>query len=205
MEKYLFMEAVLEKISQGHFFRKAYGVALQILTALVAIAALIAWITVWKSISDFSAEAIVGVIIFQLLFVIAVYMVIHILLIRAENIKALPDSDYTVIPIVSITLKLIGEIYASFVTVISVAGGILSWFIGSGAFYMVKRPGLLIPSYGSGEGFWGGLVFMAGGLFSAVIGLVLFYFLAEAVSVLFDIANNIKITREIADQYKKKY
>ena len=192
MEKYFFMGAVLEIISQGQFFRKAYAVTLQILAALIAIAALVSWITVWKSISAFSAEAIVGIIIFQLLFVIAVYMVIHIILIRAGNINALPDSDYIVIPIVSITLKLIGEIYASFITVISVAGGILSWFIGSGAFYMVKRPSLLIPSYGSGEGFWGGLVFMAGGLFSAIVGLVIFYFLAELVVVLVDIARNIK-------------
>ena len=192
MEKFLFMEAVLEKISQGQFFRKAFAITLQILAAVIAIAALVAWITVWKSISEFSAEAIVGIIIFQLLFVIAVYMVIHILLIRAGNINELPDSDYTVIPIVSITLKLLGEIYASFIAVISVAGGILSWFIGSGAFYMVKRPSLLIPSYGSGEGFWGGLVFMAGGLFSAIVGLVIFYFLAESVIVAVDIAKNVK-------------
>ncbi len=192
MEKYFFMAGVLEKISQGQFFRKAYAVTLQILAGLIAIAALVAWITVWKSISGYSSEAIVGIIIFQILFVIAVYMVIHILLIRAGNINALPDSDYTVIPIVSITLKLIGEIYAAFITVISVAGGILSWFIGSGAFYMVKRPSLLIPSYGSGEGFWGGLVFMAGGLFSAIVGLVIFYFLAESVVVAVDIARNVK-------------
>jgi hypothetical protein len=152
----------------------------------------VAWITVWKSISEFSAEAIVGIIIFQLLFVIAVYMVVHILLIRAGNINALPDSEYTVIPIVSITLKLFGEIYASFVTVISVAGGILTWFIGSSAFYMIKKSAPLVPSYGSGEGFVGGLVFMVGGLFSAFVGLVLFYFLAEAVVVLVDIAKNIK-------------
>ena len=192
MEKFLFMAAVLEKISQGQFFRKAFAITLQILAAVIAIAALVAWITVWKSISEFSVEAIVGIIIFQLLFVIAVYMVIHILLIRAGNINELPDSDYTVIPIVSITLKLIGEVYASFVTVISVAGGILSWFIGSGAFYMVKRPSLLIPSYGSGEGFWGGLVFIASGLFSAIVGLVIFYFLSESVIVAVDIAKNIK-------------
>jgi hypothetical protein len=192
MEKYFFMEAVLEKISQGQFFRKAFAVALQILAVVIVTAALVAWIIVWKSISGYSAEAIFGIIIFQLLFVIAVYMVVHILLIRAGNINALPDSEYTVIPIVSITLKLFGEIYASFVAVISVAGGILTWFIGSSALYMVKRSAPLVPSYGNGEGFWGGLVFMVGGLFSAFVGLVLFYFLAEAVVVLIDIAKNIK-------------
>lgn len=192
MEKYFFMEAVLEKISQGQFFRKAFAVALQIMAVVIVTAALVAWIIVWKSISGYSAEAIFGIIIFQLLFVIAVYMVVHILLIRAGNINALPDSEYTVIPIVSITLKLFGEIYASFVTVISIAGGILTWFIGSSALYMIKGSAPFVPSYGNGEGFWGGLVFMVGGLFSAFVGLVLFYFLAEAVVVLIDIAKNIK-------------
>jgi len=148
MEKYFFMETVLEKVSQGQFFRRAFAVALQILAVAIATAALVAWITIWKSISGYSAEAIFGIIIFQLLFVIAVYMVVHILLIRAGNINALPDSEYTVIPIVSITLKLFGEIYASFVTVISVAGGILTWFIGSSAFYMIKKSAPLVPSYG---------------------------------------------------------
>ena len=204
MEKLFFMETVIEKISQGQFFRKAFAVALQILAVVIVTAALVAWITIWKSISGYSAEAILGVIIFQFLFVIAIYMVVHILLIRAGNINALPDSYYTVIPIVSITLKLIGEAYASFVSVISVAGGILTWFIGSSAFYMVKKSAPLIPNYGSGEGFWGGLVFMAGGLFSAFVGLVLFYFLAESVIVLVDIARNINITRSIAEQDKKK-
>jgi hypothetical protein len=204
MEKYFFMEKVLEKISQGQFFRKAFAIALQIMAVVIATAALVAWITVWKSISEYSSEAIFGIIIFQLLFVIAVYMVVHILLIRAGNINALPDSDYTVIPIVSITLKLFGEIYASFVTVISIGGGILTWFIGSNALYMIKGSAPFFPSYGSGEGFWGGLVFIAGGLFSAFVGLVFFYFLAEAVVVLVDIAKNIKMTRLLAEDTRKK-
>lgn len=204
MEKLFFMEAVLEKISQGQFFRKAYAIALQIIALVIVTAALVAWITIWKSISGYSAESILGVIIFQFLFVVAIYMVVHIILIRAGNINALPDSDYTVIPIVSITLKLVGEAYASFIMVVSVAGGILTWFIGSSAFYMVKKSAPFFPNYSSGEGFWGGLVFMAGGLFSAFVGLVLFYFLSETVIVLVDIAKNIKMTREIAEQSKKK-
>jgi hypothetical protein len=57
---------------------------------------------------------------------------------------------------------------------------------------MIKSSAPLVPIYGNGEGFWGGLVFMVGGLFSAFVGLVLFYFLSEAVVVLIDIAKNIK-------------
>ena len=204
MEKYFFMKPLLALISQGQFFRKAFAIALQILAAVIVIACLVSWIAVWKSISGYSAEAIFGIIIFQLFFVIAVYMVVHTLLIRAGDINALPDADYTVIPIVSICLKLAGEIYACFVTVISIGGGIMMWFLESNAIYLIKRSAPLVPGFGGGEGFWGGLVFMFGGLFTALFVLVIFYFLAEAVVVMADTAKNIKITRKIAEQYDRK-
>jgi hypothetical protein len=204
MEKYFFMKPVLTLISQGQFFRKAFTIALQILAVVIAIAGLVTWIAVWKSISGNSAEATIGIIIFQLFFVIAVYMVIHTLLIRAGDINALPDADYTVIPIVSIGLKLAGEIYACFVTVISIGGGILMCFFGGNAIYLIKRSAPLVPGFGGGEGFWGGLVFMFGGLFTALFVMVFFYFLAEAVVVMADTAKNIKITRKIAEQYNRK-
>ena len=204
MGKYLFMEAVLQKISNGQFFRKAFAIALQIMALIIAVAALVGWINVWKSVSGRESEAIFGIIIFQLLFVIAVYMVVHTILIRAGNISALPNAEYTVIPIASVTLKLIGEIYAGFVTVISVAGGILTWFIGWNSFYLIKKSAPIVPNFGNGDGFWGGLVFMAGGLLSAFVGLIIFYFLSEAVIVLADIARYINVSSQISEQQKKK-
>ena len=204
MEKYFFMKRVLVLISQGQFFRKAFAIALQILSAVIAIAGLVSWIGIWKSISGYSAEAIFGIIIFQLLFVIAIYMVIHTLLIRAGDINALPDADYTVIPIISICTKLAGEVYACFTTMISIGGAILLWFLGGNAIYLIKRSAPLVPGFGGGESFWGGLVFMFGGLFTALFVLVVFYFLGEVIVVMSDSARNLKITRNIAEQYDRK-
>jgi hypothetical protein len=204
MGKYFFMKPVLELISVGHFFRKAFAVFLQILAVVVAIAGLVSWITVWKSVAGQDFSLILGIIIFQLFFVIAVYMVVHTMFIRAGDISALPDSDYTVIPIVSISLKLIGEIYACFVAAVSVGGGIAMWLMKSDAFFMIKRSAPFIPSFGGGEGFFGGLLFIVGGLFAALIVLVFFYFLAEAVIVMVEIAENTKITRQVAEKYNKK-
>jgi hypothetical protein len=204
MEKYFFMKPVLVLISQGQFFRKAFAVALQILSAVIAIAGLVSWVGVWKSISGYSAEAIFGIIIFQLFFVIAIYMVVHTLLIRAGDINVLPDADYIVIPIVSICLKLAGEIYACFITMISIGGAILLWFLGGNAIYLIKRSAPLVPGFGGGDGFWGGLVFMFCGLFTALFVLVIFYFLGETVIVMSDAARNLKITRKIAEQYDRK-
>jgi hypothetical protein len=204
MEEYLFMKSFIQLLAQGKFFRKAYAIVLRVLAVLVAIAGLVGWIQVWKLVSGAAADAVLGIIIFQFLFVIAIYMVVHAIFIRAADIAGLPESDFTVIPIVSISLKLIGEIYACFVAAVSVGGGIAMWLMKSDAFFMIRKSAPFIPIFGGGEGFFGGLLFIAGGLFAAFIVLVFFYFLAESVIVMVEIAKNTKITRQVAEKYNKK-
>jgi hypothetical protein len=203
MDSYLFMESVLQLIAQGRFFRKAFAVILQALAVVVFIAGLVMWMSVWRFAAQAALATLLGIIIFQLLFVIALYMVAHTLFIRARDIAQLPDGDFYVIPIAAIALKLVGEIYASFVAVMSVGGGILIWLMRGYAFPLVRKAAPLVPHLGDGEGFMGGLLFMGGGLFAAFVVLVLCYFLAEAVVVMADSARNIKITRQIAEQYDK--
>jgi hypothetical protein len=207
MDKYFFMKPVLQLISVGQFFRKAFAIFLQILAVVIAIAGLVAWVGIWKSVAGQDASLILGIIIFQLFFVIAIYMVVHTMFIRAGDISALPDSDYTVIPIVSIALKLCGEIYACFSVVVAIAGGILIWFIGGNAFYFIKKSGIFMPGPGFGgygSDFLGGIMFIVGGWLLAFLVLVISYFLAETVVVLADIAKNTRITREVAEQYIKE-
>jgi hypothetical protein len=215
MEKYLFMKPVLQLISVGHFFRKAFAVFLQIFAAVIAVAGLVSCVGVWKSVVGQDALLILGIIIFQLFFIIAVYMVVRTIFIRADDISALPDTDYTVIPVVSIALKLCGEIYACFSVVGAIAGGILVWFIGGNAFYFIRKSSFFMPGQGfsflpeQGFGgynsdFLGGLMFMVVGWLVAFLVLVIFYFFAETVVVITDIAKNTKITREVAEQYIKE-
>lgn len=207
MEKYLFMKPVLQLISVGHFFRKVFAVFLQIFAVVIAIAGLVSCVGVWKSVVGQDALLILGIIIFQLFFVIAVYMVVRTIFIRADDISALPDTDYTVIPVVSIALKLCGEIYACFSVVVATAGGILVWFIGGNAFYFIGKSSFLMPGQGFGgynSDFLGGLMFMVVGWLVAFLVLVIFYFFAEMVVVITDIAKNAKITREVAEQYIKE-
>jgi hypothetical protein len=203
MDSYFFMEWVLQLISEGRFFRKAFAVVLQAVAVVISIAGLVVWMSVWKFAARANFATLAGIVIFQLLFVIALYMVAHTLFIRARNIAELPEAEFYVVPIASIALKLLGEIYACFVAVMSVAGGILIWLMGGYSFAAIKRAAPLVPRLGNGEGFWEGLLFMGGGLFAAFVVLVVCYFLAEAVLLMTDIAKNAKITRQIAEQYDK--
>lgn len=194
MEKFFFMESVLRLISQGKFFNKAFAFALRVIAVAVAFAGLVAWIFSWKTIFGFSATGIIGGIVFQLFYVIAIYTVVHTLLLRSQNIDNLPEAEYTVIPIASITFKLMGEAYAGFVAVISVAGGIFTWLAGKEvkATFGLMTP--MIPHFGD-VSFLGGLVFCLGGILVAFSVLVLFYFLSESVIVMVDIARNTKMHR----------
>ena len=203
MDSYLFMESVLRLIAQGSFFRKAFAVILQVLAAVVSIAGLVEWMSVWRFAARAPFVVLVGIVIFQLLFVVALYMVAHTLFIRARDIAQLPEGEFYVIPIAAIALKLIGEIYASFVAVMSVAGGILIWLMRGYAYSLVKKAAPFVPRLGNGEGFVGGLLFMGGGLFAAFVVLVVCYFLSEAVVMMAESARNIKITRQVAEQYDK--
>ncbi|HPD56551.1 MAG TPA: hypothetical protein P5294_06100 [Smithellaceae bacterium] len=192
MQKYLFMKKVIDAISEGEFFRKAVAIFLRVLALVITISGLVAWVVIWKSISGDNVQTIAGVVIFQLLFIFAIYMVVHALLIRANDISALPDGDYTVIPIASVFFKLCGEVYAAFGAVISLAGGILIWFIGGNAFYFIRKVSIFKHGYGAGSDFLGGLSFIVGGWLVAFFVLVVFYFLSEAVVVMADIAKNTK-------------
>jgi hypothetical protein len=192
MEKYLFMKKVIDSISQGDFFRKAFAIFLRVLALVITITGLVAWVMIWKTMSGETVKMVAGIVIFQILFILALYMAVHALLIRAGHISELSDSDYTVIPITSVFFKLCGEMYASFATVMSLAGGVLIWFVGREAFYFIGKVSIFKYGFLSGSDFLGGLTFIVGGWLVAFFVLVIFYFLSEAVVVMTDIARNTK-------------
>ncbi|MEW5924151.1 MAG: hypothetical protein AB1746_09200, partial [Candidatus Zixiibacteriota bacterium] len=92
---------------------------------------------------------------------------------------------------------------------LSIGGGIGIWFGGGNFMYYVMRyieflPRLPLDFLRGGSGtFLGGLLFMVGGIIVAFLSLVFFYLLAELLVVTVDIARNLKITREVAEGYKK--
>lgn len=190
MEKYFFMKPVLQFISEGKFFRKTVAVALRALAIAIAFASLVGWIVKWKFVFSLPVAGIIGGIIFQLMMVVAVYMVVHVTLIRSNNIERLPEAEYTVIPIVSLCLKLFGEIYASFLVVTGVAGGLYIWMTGRNAGRdMLGIIAPLVPAI-SDLTFIGGVKYILTGATMAFLVLLFSYFFSEAVIVMVDIARN---------------
>jgi len=204
MEKYLFMKSALGLISQGGFFSRVVAIGLRVIAVVVALAGLVIFVMAWKMVFQLPAAGVLGGIIYQLLFVVAIYMVVHTLIIRANDIARLQPAEFIVIPIASIFLKLMGEIYACLAGVFAVGAGILTWFAGEDSFYMLRNILPFIPflRFG-GATFLGGLMVIVGGVLAAFFALMFFYLLSESIVVMVDLAKNTRITRQIAEQYDK--
>lgn len=198
MGTYLFMKPVLQVTSQGQLFSRVFAIILRILAVVAIIAGLVSWIAGWGVVFRLPAVGVIGGIIFQLIFVVAVYMVVHTLLIRAKEIAGLPEAEYVVIPILAIFFKLVGEVFAAFVVPITVGGGILMWFAGAYALQLLGNITSFIPYLG-GASFVGGILLMVFGVLVSFLVLLYCYWLSEFTIVFVDIARNTRATRQVTE------
>jgi hypothetical protein len=210
MKKYLFMSPVLKFIGEGGLFGNVFASVLRVLTILLALGAVVAWIGFWKLVFNMEGAALLGGVLFQVLFVLAVYMIAHTIWIRAQDIETLGRSEFTVIPIVSILLKLAGEIYACVSISVGVALGALTLFAGYNelgrAVFGIGLPGMGVVQmlggiFGAGaSSFVSAVLLVLGGALGAVFWLVVFYLASEAIIVIVDIARNTRALRETSER-----
>ena len=192
MSKLFFMQPVRDFISTGKFFRTGFGWILRVLAVALLFGGFYLFIESWKAVEYLKFWGIIGLIIAQGFFVVAVWIISQIVFNRANVIMELPDAHFTIIPIFSIVVKMIGEIYAAVTLMLSVVGTIMIWFSGGGMRGLYYQFREFAPFLQSGYGFWGGLLSLGIGIVSAFVLLFVFYLLAELIVVTFDIANNVR-------------
>lgn len=196
MKDYLFMSKLLPKLSEGSFFRNVFTYALKVIAVFVGIIGLITWIGNWILIFKMNVEGIIGGLLFQLVFVVAIYAVIHIIWIRSDDIKKQEPGDYTIIPIMSTMVRMSGEVAASFFVIFGVGGGIFIIFAGRQAMEIID----FMSSVGSlSSSFLAGIMFIIVMAIIAFIALIIHYLIAELIVVLVDMARNLKAIRQSAE------
>jgi hypothetical protein len=191
----LFIKPALELISQGKVLKRIYSIILKVLAVLTGIGGLVAWIYGWKTIfSSDDVGVILGGIIVELLLIVLIYALVHILVIRARNIDELPEAGYEIIPVMSLSLKIAGELYACILAFFGVGGGVFHWLAGGTLANFFQNPYILqLPRFGSLESvFANGLITILTGVLEGFGILVLFYFLSELTIILVDIATSLK-------------
>lgn len=196
MEPFLFYFPVLRALSNGKIIRFVAALALRIQAALAILGGLFLVVITLKGgfASYVPASVTIGAVISAVLILVCSLAIAQVMYFRSNSILGLQDGPYTIIPILSINLRCVGEVYATFLVTMAVGGCLLAWLTGGarGLFMSPLTPFLRDFSGISDNNFLSGLLFLVLMLFGAFGALLLFYFLAEAVVVLVDMANNIR-------------
>ncbi len=190
MEKYLFIKATLEAFAKENFFKKITALVIRILCGIVVIFSLVSWIKLWKVVFDMKGPDVVGGIFFQLLFIVGVYMIVHILLIRAKDISGMKKEEFYVLPIISTVLKMLGEIHAALFVFAGWAGGIFIWITGQEAKSVINT--LPLIKFAGKADFMGGLTFIIKLTLMGFLAIVLMYAAAEVVKIFHRVEKNTK-------------
>jgi hypothetical protein len=183
VDHYYFMKHLLDWLAKPGHFNRMMAVTMRVVGVMVVPFSLVSFFKAGKVIFDLPASEILGGILFQMFYVVAIYCVVHGFFIRAREIDALPGGEYNMFPLAAIMARVATETMAAFIALVSVGGGIFVWFTGKGIGAILDPlPGIL-PVFG-GTNFMGGIQFMAGGLLSAILLLVAGYLLAEGLGLI---------------------
>jgi hypothetical protein len=167
------------------FALRAFGV-------LTALGGLYVLVGILKYSFQLPTQGTVGGLLFAIIFAAAIAALFQILFYRAESVRDLGQSPFTVIPIFSILFRTLGETNATFGVAVGVGGCLFVWLSGMSPLRFLPVLGEMSPA-ATGGTFLDGVSFL---LSAAVLSFVLllgFYFLAEAVVVVVDIACNVRL------------
>ena len=185
MEKYLFMRAIIKLLGQPRFFSRVISMILRVGTALIVLFSIPTFFQAGKLTFDLSANKMLGGILFEIFFVMAVYAAVHVLLIRARDVDELPAKEFYALPMGALLIRMIGEAYASYVTLIALGGGMFVWFTAL-KLDRILNPTILwlFPVSHDDPSFFGGIGFMISSILVALGVLIVSYMLAEALSLI---------------------
>ncbi len=199
MDRYFFMRRLLELLRQPGFLNTLVAITLRAVGGLIILLSLVAFFNAGKVIFSLPASGILGGILFLLCYILAIYAVVHTLVIRARNIDDIAVAEFTTFPLVALLLMTFGEVFAAFATLVAIGGGLYVWFTGKSVETILDTIHKFLPSFGDTT-FMGGIQFIVGGVLSAIGVLVLCYMLAEGVTAFSEIAKRRAEAERLPDQ-----
>ena len=178
MEKYFFMRPLLGLLAQPAFVHRALAMILRVFAILMAVGSLVLFLRAGKVVIELPAAEMLGGILFELLFVVAIYAVVHIMFVRAQDIDEAPRLDFSSFGIAAILARLFGELYAAFVALVSLGGALYVWFTRDDIRSVLHPVPPFFPLFGD-RSFLGGFQLLIGGVMTAVLALVIAYVVAD--------------------------
>jgi hypothetical protein len=208
MGNIFFIKPCLTALEEGRSVRFGIFLLMWIIAFVVVIGGIVSWVDFWNQVSGQDAAGVFGVILYQLVFLVLLYFLFQILVIRASdvlNVEAF-DSEFTVIPVMSVLTRAAGEFLAVYLVFQGVGWLIYAWF--SGATPYISGLGTFENMFGifsimSGTGFKAGVISLVRGIIGGFAVIVVAYFWAEAIILGLKWYLDIKKIRKISEGYEK--
>ncbi len=209
MNKLLFVGPLLALLARGDFFVRALAMALRVLAALTVLFSLTTFFHAGRLLFELPVHAILGGVFFEIFLVLAVYASVHVLLIRARHVESLGEGDHAALRAAPLIFRLGGELYAVFVGLMAIGGGIFVWFTGMSQNKIINSfLRALFPTVRDNPTFMSGMEFMLSGLLMSVAVLVTTYLLADMIEIWSRRAGETAQTtngQRAADTYKSRF
>lgn len=190
-QRYFFMGPLLERLAQPAFFCRVVAITLRVTAALLALLSLTIFFKVGKLTFELPTNRVLGGFLFEAFFALAVYSTVHVFAIRARDIEAVKPTDTYAISVLVLLLRLGGEAYCAFVTLMAVGGGLFVWFTNQGlADVLGALVRALFPGLGDDPSFMGGIELVASGVLIGIAVLVVAYAASQALALLTRPARN---------------
>ncbi len=199
MDRYFFMIRVLELLRRPGFLNRMAAGTLRAIGGFIVLLSLVTFFKVGKVISGLPPSGVLGGVLFLVSDVLAVYAVVHTLIIRARDINKIGGSEFSMFPLVSILLQTFGEVFAAFMGLVALGGGMYVWFTGKGVATALDPLQALTPVFGDAT-FLGGMQFMIGGVLLALAVLIVGYALSEVVDLLSETKRRLREADRITEQ-----
>lgn len=190
-----FFYPILEALSEGRIIRKSVALMLRLLGVLVLIGGLVPGVLALGMAfqDEVPFSLVLGSLLMAVFLLAGAVCVAQILFYRARSVEQVPDGPYTVVPILALLLRMIGETWAVGLLAAGLGGCFAMWIAGAGAMSFLRHS---LPFDGAiplASGYLGGALYFLGMSFAAFAVLLVHYFLAEITGVLVDMAMNLRV------------
>ncbi|HYV92774.1 MAG TPA: zinc ribbon domain-containing protein [Chitinophagales bacterium] len=178
----------LDRLSLGKTLRTIIYWLWKISVVVYGIFALYLIFKILSTVDDFG-PFLLGLVA-CILIVLAWWIIAQIFFYRADKVRQLPDSEFTVIPIVAQLLRLSGELLAAVIIIVGVVAVLIGGYLGIQYLDLLPYFRDATRSLGGNNSIVGLLLIVLLAVVYAFWCIVIFYFLAEIVSVGVTIAQN---------------
>lgn len=187
MEKLLFFKGMIEKYTEGGFLRKLFSWLAKAIGIVALIYGIYKFVDQWSGMGE-GAEAILSRVIYQILWLLLVYLVMHFWWMKGAILAKQKDTDYILIPTAVHYVRAVGETIAAYSIIISVAYTFM--ILMQNSTYFTVPDIMMLIQINTESAFLWAMTVLVNGIVVGILTLGAYYLAAEILLVLLEIARN---------------